>query len=159
MRLYSVDGAGRRGVVFRAMEATDPVFAAVSRATLRLPYTWSAIRFTRTPSGEIGYRTRRRRPSPAGVGVRMAVRRREPIVPTETETAFTARWALHQRWYGRTLLLPVDHPPWRLYAADLLSWEDGGLLAACGLPSLNRPPDSVLCAEATTARFGRPRAV
>jgi uncharacterized protein len=162
VRLYSVDRDGRRAVVFRAMEAGDPIFAALSRATLGLPYTWSEMGFTRTDAGEIGYRTRRRLPSPSGVGVRLAVRPREsggPVVSTPLETALTARWALHQRWYARTLRLPAWHPPWRLQRADLLAWEDSGLSAACGLPSLDQPPESVLYATATTARFGMGRRV
>lgn len=158
VRLYSVDRHGRRAVVFSAMEAGDPAFAALSRASLGLPYTWSEMRFTRTETGVFGYRTRRRIPSPSGVGVSLAVRPHEPdgpIVPTPLETALTARWALHQRWYARTLHLPAWHPPWRLRRAELLIWEDSGLPAACGLPALDRPPESVLYAAATSACFGK----
>jgi uncharacterized protein len=158
VRLYSVDGAGRRAVVFRAMEAGDPLFAALSRSSLRLPYTWSEMNFTGAGAGTVGYRTRRRSPNPSGVGVRFEIRPRGPLRPTGLESALTARWALHQRWwYGRTLLLPVVHGPWQLFDADLLTWEDSGLLAACGLPAQSAPPASVLYARATTARFGMGR--
>jgi len=154
VRLYSVDEDGRRGVVFRAMEATDPVFAAASRSALRLPYTWSDMRFTRTGGGEVGYSTRRRVPAPAGVGVRLKVRPAGTATPSALETALTSRWALHQRWYGETLRMPVNHGPWPLRRAELTYWQDTGLAAACGLPSLDDPPESVLYAAATTVRFG-----
>lgn len=154
VRTYSVDRTGRRAVVFQAMEASAPLFAAASRSLLRLPYTWSEMRFSRGDAGEIGYATRRRYPGPASVGVEMTVRPCGPAGPSALATALTARWALHQRWYGRLLHLPVDHPPWRLHEADLVTWRDNGLLASCGLPAMRRSPDSVLYASATTARFG-----
>ena len=52
VRLYSVDDAGRRGVVFRSLEASRlaPVLAA--RNGPRLPYVWSSMRFSaRPPAG------------------------------------------------------------------------------------------------------------
>lgn len=155
VRLYSIDEAGRRGVVFRAMEASDPLFAAVARTTVRLPYTWAAMRVRRTGK-EIEYRTSRHLPRPSRTGVRIKVRWGAEIVPTALETALTGRWALHQRWYGPTLRMPIAHEPWPLRRAELLTWEDGGLLGACGLPALDRPPESVLYAAGTTVKFGLP---
>ncbi len=47
VRLYSVDGAGRRAVVFRSLEAERLLPVLTARATLRLPYMWSRMRLTR----------------------------------------------------------------------------------------------------------------
>ncbi|GIJ09675.1 hypothetical protein Van01_28890 [Micromonospora andamanensis] len=47
VRLYSVDGAGRRAVVFRSLDASRLVPVLVARATLRLPYLWSAMKLER----------------------------------------------------------------------------------------------------------------
>ncbi|NNH72068.1 DUF2071 domain-containing protein [Nocardia uniformis] len=158
VRLYSVDASGRRGVVFRTMEATDPTFAALSRASLALPYTWADISCDRVGT-EIAYRTARRYPPPEGAGVRCRVAVGEAIEPTELESALTARWSLHQGWYGRTLQIPVAHEIWPLRRAELLDWHDEGLFAACGVPTPTGPPHSVLYAAAVTARFGSPTPV
>ncbi|MEO3785769.1 DUF2071 domain-containing protein [Actinocorallia sp. B10E7] len=156
VRLYGRDGDGQRGVVFRAMEAGDPVFAAASRAALRLPYAWASMRFAHA-GDRVSYATRRVLPGAGRAGVRMRVRVGEPIPrPTSAEIALTARWALHQRWYGPTLRVPVHHPAWLLHRAGLLEWHDDGLLASCGLPPLPHPPESVLYAPATTVRIGLP---
>lgn len=156
VRLYSVDANGHRGVVFRAMEATDPVFAAAARTSVRLPYTWAAMRFEQHGQ-EIEYRTRRHWPKPSRAGVRLKVRCGAEIEPTPLETALTARWALHQRWYGPTLRMPIDHEPWPLRRAETLAWEDDGLLEACGLPTMQDPPESALYASGTSVRFGLPQ--
>ncbi|UFU06743.1 YqjF family protein [Ruania halotolerans] len=159
VRLYSRDSDGHEGVVFRAMEATDPLFAAGSRAAVRLPYTWAGFRYARTRT-HVAYATRRLAPAADGAGVRMAVRPGTPLIePTESEQRLTARWSLHEHWYGTTLRVPIDHPPWPLHRAELEAWHDDGLLAACGLPPLPEPPESVLYASGTTVRFGIPAPV
>lgn len=156
IRLYSCGTSGQRAVVFRAMEASEPVFAAASRSSTRLPYTWAAMRFTHA-GRRIGFATRRRLPRPSGTGLRFEVEYdAAPHEPSATEAALTARWSLHQRWYGPTLRWPVTHPAWPLHRGRLVTWHDEGLLAAVGLPTLSDPPESVLYSPATTVRFGRP---
>lgn len=49
VRLYSVDDAGRRGVVFRSLEASRLAPVVVARVGPRLPYVWSAMRFSARP--------------------------------------------------------------------------------------------------------------
>ncbi|WP_089773914.1 YqjF family protein [Ruania alba] len=156
VRLYSRDVEGHAGVVFRAMEAADPLFAAGCRAAVRLPYTWADFRYART-ADHVAYATRRLAPAAGGAGVRLAVRPgpRHPA-PTEVEQQLTARWSLHERWYGTTVRFPIDHPPWPLQYTALEAWHDDGLLAACGLPPQHGPPESVLYASSTTVRFGLP---
>ncbi|MFI6869681.1 YqjF family protein [Nocardia sp. NPDC050406] len=158
LRLYSIDENGRRAVVFRTLEATDPAFAALARTTLALPYSWADIACERG-DGRIAYRTARRHPAPSGAGVHFRVALGNPIQPTALECALTDRWALHQSWYGRTLRLPLAHEPWPLRRATTLEWHDDGLFAACGLPPPEGPPHSTLYAESVTARFGPPTSV
>ena len=43
MRLYAVDAAGRRGVVFLSMEASRLLTVLGVRVALQLPYVWSSM--------------------------------------------------------------------------------------------------------------------
>ncbi|GAB2864874.1 DUF2071 domain-containing protein [Actinocorallia aurea] len=156
VRLYGRDAEGRPGVVFRAMEASDPVFAAASRASLRLPYTWASMRFAHD-GRVVSYATRRLLPEAGRAGVRLRVSVGEPLPePLSAERSLTDRLFLYQRWYGASLRLPVDHAPWPLHSARLLAWHDDGLLSASGLPALPGPPDSVLYSPGVTTRLHAP---
>ncbi|MGC4807574.1 YqjF family protein [Micromonospora sp. DT233] len=155
VRLYSVDDAGRRAVVFRSLDASRLLPVLVARATLRLPYLWSAMRLERDGDRRT-YRCRRRWPGPAGATSRMVVRVGGPIAePTPLEHFLTARWALHTRAYGRTLHLPNWHPQWPLHRAELLHLDDE-LVAAAGLPAPTGAPASVLYSPGVPVGFGPP---
>ena len=78
VRLYSVDGLGRRGVVFRSLDATRLTAVLTARATLRLPYAWSRMSFDRS-GDEITYRCRRRWPDPRGATSTMRIRVGRPV--------------------------------------------------------------------------------
>lgn len=155
VRLYSVDAAGRRGVVFRSLEAARLLPVLVAQASLRLPYKWAGMRLDR--AGDVyTYTTRRRWPGPRGVGGRMVVRAGDPIAePSELEHFLTARWGLHVRAYGRTVYLPNVHPSWPLRRAELCHLDDD-LLTAAGLTAPAGPPVSVLFSPGVAVRFGRP---
>jgi uncharacterized protein YqjF (DUF2071 family) len=155
VRLYSVDRAGRRGVVFRSLDAARLMPVLVAQATLRLPYKWSAMRLTR--DGDVfTYTSRRRWPGPRGTASRMVIRAGRPIAePTPLEHFLTARWGLHVRAYGRTLYLPNDHPQWPLHQATLEHLDDE-LATHAGIPAFSEPPVSVLYSPGVPVRFGRP---
>lgn len=157
VRLYSVDGAGRRGVVFRSLEAARLPVVLAARALFGLPYTWARMRI-REVDGEIRYTTARRLPGPRGVGGRIGVRPGPPIPRPDALAEFlTNRWGLHVRHLGRTLYMPNHHGPWPLHEAELTRLEDS-LVAAAGLPGLaGRPPDSVLWSPGVPVTFGAPR--
>ncbi len=158
VRLYSVDGTGRRAVVFRSLDASRLVPVLVARATLGLPYMWSAMRLERD-GDRLSYRCRRRWPGPAGTTSRMEVRVGEPLAdPTPLEHFVTARWGLHTRSYGRTRHLPNWHPRWPLHRAELLHLDDG-LITAAGLPPPLDSPASVLYSPGVPVRFGPPVAL
>lgn len=153
VRLYSVDGAGRRGVVFLSLDATRLLPVLVAQASLRLPYQWARMRLT-DDGGTHRYVSRRYgRARPRN---QMVVRAGAPIAePSALEHFVTARWGLHVRAYGRTLYLANVHPQWTLHRAELLSLADE-LVAATGLPAPAGPPASVLYAPGLPVRFGRP---
>ncbi|MGR6317490.1 DUF2071 domain-containing protein [Micromonospora soli] len=155
VRLYSVDGTGRRAVVFRSLDASRLVLVLVAQLTLRLPYKWSAMRLERD-GDRYTYRCRRRWPGPAGAASRMTVRVGEPIAdPTPLDHFLTARWGLYTRAYGRTLHLPNWHPQWPLHRAELLHLDDD-LVTAAGLPPPSGPPVSVLYSPGVPVVFGTP---
>ncbi len=95
-----------------------------------------------------------RRPRP-GSSVRIG----EPVEqPTELEHFVTARWGLHNDWFGRGLFLPNAHPRWSLHRAELLQCDED-LVSAAGLPAsvvTDAPPISVLYSPGVPVRFGGP---
>ncbi|MGI5447962.1 YqjF family protein [Streptomyces sp. CA-243310] len=155
VRLYSVDAQGRRGVVFRSLDASRLVSVAVARTVFRLPYQWSRMSLDRT-GDVVTYTGVRRWPGPRGAHSRIAVRVADPIdEPTELEHFLTARWCLHNDFPGGPLHLPNTHPRWPLYRAELLECRED-LIAAAGLPAPAGDPVSVLYSPGVPVRFGRP---
>lgn len=153
VRLYSVDGQGRRAVVFRSLEAERLLPVLAANAVLQIPYKWARMRFTR--EGDVLRYTSRRRSITTPTSD-FSVRVGEPIdEPTALEHFLTARWGLHERTYGRTLHLPNVHDAWPLHRAELLSLDDE-LIGAAGLRQPTRPPDSVLYSPGVAVRFGLP---
>jgi uncharacterized protein YqjF (DUF2071 family) len=158
VRLYSVDDEGRRGVVFRSLDAERLLPVLTAQASLRLPYKWSAMRLRRD-GDRFTYTCRRRWPGPSGVRSRMVIEAGEPVVvPSGLEDFVTARWGLHVRTYGRTVYVPNVHPRWPLVRARLDHLDDG-LVPAAGLPAPAGPPVSVLYSPGVRVRFGPPVAL
>lgn len=110
VRLSSVDGQGRGGVVFRSLDASRLIPVAVGRAAFRLPYAWS--RMTVERDGDILTSSGRRRlPGPRGAHSRIRVRIGERVAePGALEHFVTARWGTHSTVFGRTIYLPNAHP-------------------------------------------------
>ncbi len=157
VRLYSVDELGRRGIVFRSLDADRLAVVVGARLALGLPYVWSRLAF-RAPGGAdpgLEYVTRRRRGGPRS----RLVLRPGPAIdhPTELERWFSGRWGLHTRLAGRTRYLTNEHEEWPLHRAEVLALDDE-LVAAAGFPGVTRrPPDSVLWSPGVRAAFGPTR--
>ncbi len=160
VRLYTVDTAGRRGVLFLSLDAARLAPVLVARA-LGVPYSWSRMAVVATGDTR-AYSCRRRWPGPRGATSRLVVRIGAPVTaPTELERFVTARWGLHLA--GRRALSrgprpaaaywPNEHPEWPLHHADLLDLDDE-LVAATGLPAPTTPPTSVLWSPGVPVRFG-----
>ncbi|WP_030721695.1 YqjF family protein [Streptomyces sp. NRRL F-2580] len=155
VRLYSVDAHGRRGVVFRSLDASRLIPVAVARSVFRLPYRWSRMT-VRHAGATLTYTSTRRRPGPRGAHSTITVRTGEPIAePTPLEHFLTARWGMHSDFFGRLLYLPNTHPRWRLHRAELLACDED-LVVAAGLPAPAGPPVSVLYSPGVPVRFTRP---
>lgn len=155
VRLYSVDGQGRRAVVFLSLEAARLLPVLTAQATLRLPYKWARMRLEK--NGDLlRYTSRRRLSRPRPATTDMTVRVGAPVTdPTPLEHFVTARWGLHTHAWGRTLHLPNQHPQWPLYRASLEHLDDS-LITAAGLPAPTAPPASVLYSPGVPVIFGSP---
>ena len=154
VRLYSVDGTGRRGIVFLSLDADRAAVVVGARAAFGLPYRWARMRY-RARGDAHSYDARLCRPgrrTGSHVVVRAGARRHS----TELDDFVSARWGLHVRWWGRTLYVPNRHEVWPLHDAEVLELDDG-LVASVGLPDLAaRPPDHVAFSPGVRTEFGFP---
>lgn len=153
VRLYSVDEQGRRGVVFRSLEAARLLPVLAARWVANLPYQWARMR-VREDDGVLRYETARRWPGPRGVGGRIVVRPGPPMTEVDPLSRFlTARWGLHSTVLGRCVYWPNEHLEWPLHHCELVHLTDG-LVAAAGVPGGRGAPDSVLFSRGVAVRFG-----
>ncbi|MEI8409911.1 MULTISPECIES: YqjF family protein [unclassified Kribbella] len=154
IRLYSIDSSGRRGVVFLSLDADRLAVVATARMVFGLPYRWA--RMTHVADGNHHtYTSTLRWPGVRAAGA-VAVRVGPRLEPGPLEHFLTARWGLHTHRAGRTWYLPNHHPPWPLHTAELLAFEDQGLLSSLGLPVLERRPDHIAYSPGVPAEFGLP---
>ncbi|NSC20050.1 DUF2071 domain-containing protein [Streptomyces albus subsp. chlorinus] len=155
VRLYSVDAHGRRGVVFRSLDAARLVPVLLGRFGFGLPYMWSRMA-VRTGKDTVRYESVRRWPGPRGARSRIVVRPGERVAePTGLEHFLTARWGMHTAFFGAAAYLPNAHPRWPLHKAELVACEED-LVTAAGLPAPVGEPVSVLYSPGVPVRFGRP---
>ncbi len=164
VRLYSVDDAGRHGVVFRSLEADRLAVVAAARAGFGVPYRWARLTVDpmdlgREPAGRtVSYRSRRRGRSGAGGRIDVEV---GALIdePGPLELFLTARFGLHTTVAGRTLWVPNTHGPWPLRSARATLVEDT-LMTTAGLPDLTgSAPDSVLFSSGVRTTFGLPQRI
>ena len=154
VRLYGVDTLGRRGVVFRSLEASRLVAVLAARAAFSIPYVWSSTSITRGPSSVAFAARRHLRPGRTAFAIEWSP---DPVVPGDLELFLTARWGLFTQRFGRTIYLPNEHEAWHLHRATMTGMDDE-LVRLAGVP-VSAPPDSVLFSPGVTARFGRARPV
>ncbi|CAM4344178.1 hypothetical protein MB901379_02633 [Mycobacterium basiliense] len=152
VRLYSVDDAGRHGVMFRSLETARLAVVPVTRIGLGVPYTWARMRMGWAGS-RVTYASVRRWPR-RGLRSRLTITVGEQVEPTPLEIWLTARWGAHTRKAGRTWWVPNEHGPWRLHAAEIVELDEQ-LISASGA----RPAGELLRAlfsPGVRTRFGRP---
>jgi uncharacterized protein len=155
VRLYSVDAAGRHGVVFRSLETARLAVVGVTRLGMGVPYTWARLRVTRS-GDRITYAGTRRWPE-RGLRTLAGLTIGAPVDPTPLEVWLTARWGAHTRKAGRTWWIPNEHPTWPLQHAELVELHDD-LVPASGVAPVG-PPLRALFSPGVRARFGRPVAL
>jgi uncharacterized protein YqjF (DUF2071 family) len=143
VRLYSVDGYGRRGVVFLSMDASSAHNVLAARALVGVPYMWSDVSLYAGSGGVRAGAVRRRLP-PGGARGRWRATAGEPVEhESPLERFVTARWGLHTRRAGRTWWIRVAHPRWPLFHAHSWAYE-GDLLRRAGVRVDDPEPVSVL---------------
>lgn len=155
IRLYSIDDAGRHGVLFRSLESSRLAVVPLTRVSLGLPYTWARMRLARNGS-TIVYSSVRRWPE-AGLRSRLTVTVGDMITPSPLEVWLTARWGAHTRKAGRTWWIPNEHEPWPLHHAEIIDLDDE-LLPASGVTPCGEPIRA-LYSPGVRTRFGRPTVV
>lgn len=173
VRVYSVDDAGRHGVVFLSLEASRLLVVLGARLGFNVPYQWASMR-VRDDTDAAGARVltyttlRATRATPATRGqvgragrprARISIRVGEPVAePAPLDLFLTARFGLHTAVAGRSLWVPNTHGPWPLRSAEVLELDDD-LVAAAGLGTFARttPPASVLFSEGVRTTFGFPQ--
>ncbi|GAA2172045.1 DUF2071 domain-containing protein [Agrococcus versicolor] len=160
VRLYAVDGEGRRSVVFASLDAEHLVPVLVAQAAFGLPYRWASMRHGRRHD-LVAYRTRRHGDHDARSHLVVRVPGgpdvATPPTPDPLATFLTGRWGFHERHLGRTIFCRNEHEPWPLQPAQLVHLRDG-LLARAGFPGIaSREPDSVLYAAGVSTSFSVPR--
>ena len=152
IRLYSIDEAGRHGVVFRSLETARLAVVPMVRAMLGIPYTWARMSIIRD-NDRISYESERRWPR-RGLRSRLTVRVGDAVQPTPLEIWLTARWGAHARKVGQTWWVPNEHGPWPLRSAEILELNDD-LMAAAGV-EVAGDRLRALFSPGVQARFGRP---
>ena len=153
VRLYSVDAQGRRGVVFRSLDAERLLPVLAARWIARLPYSWSRMRIER--DGDLlTYASQRRWPGPRGAHSTIRLRVGERLTEPEPLAHFlTARWGLHRPGRNGPVYWPNEHEEWPLHWGELLELSEG-LVGAAGVPLSAGAPDSVLFSPGVDVRFG-----
>jgi hypothetical protein len=155
VRLYSVDGTGRRGVVFLSLDTPRLDVALAARAALGVRYRWARMSYL-SDGNRHDYTTVVRWPR-TRASSRIEVQTGDVLVPGQLEHFLTARWGLHVAHGGRTWYVPNEHPAWLLRSAELLGFDESGLFASVGLGGLcDGPPVHVAFSDGVPARFGLP---
>jgi uncharacterized protein YqjF (DUF2071 family) len=151
VRLYSIDDAGRHGVVFRSLETARLAVVPIIRLGLGVPYAWARMRISRQ-GDHITYQSMRRWPR-RGLHSRLTIAIGEVIEPTALEVWLTARWGAHTRKAGRTWWVPNEHGPWPLRAAEVVELSDELVEASQVRPAGDRL--RALFSRGVRTRFGR----
>lgn len=155
VRLYSVDDAGRHGVVFLSLETQRLAVVALTRIGLGVPYTWAGMRVSR--SGQrVNYASVRRWPR-RGLSSSVTVEVGDVVEATELDVWLTARWGAHTRKLGRTWWVPNTHHTWPLRSAEILQLSDE-LVPADGI-DLAEPRLRTLYSPGVLAQFGTPERI
>ncbi|WP_051756693.1 DUF2071 domain-containing protein [Kitasatospora purpeofusca] len=152
VRLYSVDGQGRRGAVRRPLDCPRPAAVLTARALFALPHRWSETSLT-AGEGTCSLATRARRPGRADAICVLTAHTGEHLEPPGPPADYlTDRRGLHTRVRGRTAGPPTDHPRRPLHEARLTGLSQG--LTAAADVDVDGPPTSVLCSTGAPVRFG-----
>ncbi len=162
VRTYIRDPSGRSAVWFCSLDISRLVPALVARVSYRLPYCWAKMSIERDRD-LITYTSRRRWPRPSEVGgaeSRMVIRVGQQLPASEVDQLqvfLTARWALGTTFGRRLMWADVEHEPWPVHRAELVSCHET-MFAAAGLTAPEGEP-VVLWSPGVEVRIGVPSRV
>ena len=128
---YVLGPNGQSGVWFFSLDAASALAVAGARFAYGLPYMWSRMR-VHAEARRAEYESARRWPDRRAVS-RIVVERGEGIRAGPLETFLTVRHRLFSMRRGRMVYADVQHPPWPLESARLVSLEQT-LTDTLGLP-------------------------
>jgi uncharacterized protein YqjF (DUF2071 family) len=136
VRTYVRDDNGDRGVWFLSLDADRLAAVVGARTGFRLPYQWAQMRLDRNGSS-IRYSSKRN----GLMAVRaafseMEIEIGEPFAPeelTDRDHFLTALFRLYTMFSDGLGYVQVEHAPWPLFRARIVTLEED-LLIAAGLP-------------------------
>ncbi len=148
VRLYARGPDGRPAVVFRSLDVSSGVVAALGRVGTGLPWLWSSVRGSR--DGRVsGYDVRRRR---SGLRARLALRVGERTSGGPLERRLVEQQSALLRRAGRLLRWDDEHERWPLHRAEVVAVDDA-LVRAAGVPVADADPVSVLWSPGLAMRL------
>jgi len=157
LRTYVWGPDGRRGVWFFSLDCTRLVAVAGGRLLYFQPYWWSKLSIERA-GGRFRYRGHRRSLSAPGYEAVIDVGELYSAEELgELDHFLTARWVLYPLYGGRAASAQVEHPPWALWRARVVSLKQD-MTTRLGLP----PPEGdpvVHYSEGVDTRIGPPRLI
>jgi uncharacterized protein YqjF (DUF2071 family) len=141
VRTYVIGPDGSRAVWFFSLDAARLAAVLGARVLYHLPYFWAKMRVA-SKDGTIQYRSRRKWPHSAHVmsdivvkpGPRFAVEELD-----ERDHFLTARFRLYTLRGGRIGWAQIEHQPWPLARATVLTLNQN-VIDAAGLPTPEGPP-------------------
>jgi uncharacterized protein YqjF (DUF2071 family) len=143
----------RPGVWFWSLDVDRLLPAVVARLTYRLPYCWGGGTSHVRTGDTLSTVVRRRWPGRVADSS-LVVEMGEPVQADPLDVFLTARWGLYSRGITGLRYASVDHEPWPLRNAQLVSLDDS-LVQAAGLTSPQGEPH-VRCSDGVSVRIGRP---
>jgi uncharacterized protein YqjF (DUF2071 family) len=155
VRTYVRAPGGGAGVWFFSLDAARKVAVHGARALYHLPYKLADMSVECNP-GAVHYVSSRR--DPGGAYANILIEPDDALTPVEAcdlDHFLTARWRLFTVLRGGLGYVQVEHPPWPLARARVLSIEQN-LIPAAGLPAPQGPP-VVHYSHGVEVKVGKPR--
>ena len=141
VRTYVIGPDGSRAVWFFSLDAARLAAVLGARVAYHLPYFWAKMRVTAQDCA-IRYRSRRKWPHSESVMADIVVKPGERFAAEELgdrDHFLTARYRLYTLTHGRLGSAQIDHEPWPLARATVVTVNQN-LIDAAGVPAPEGQP-------------------
>ena len=155
VRTYVVGPDGERGIWFFTLEADRLMAVAGARMFYGLPYRWARMS-VRRHAWRVEYASVRHWPFRSAQS-RICVETGNRIESSQFDRFVTARFRLYTRAMGRIVAAQIEHEPWPLQEARVITL-DQNVIQACNLSHPSAHPHA-LHSSAIHVRIGRPQIV